>query len=216
MSLENRYQKIYSQFNKNAIIRIIPGHFATSHSHITNYVDMTILKSRKSEASAAADVLAVPYTNTTIVDTIICMDGCEVIGAYLAENLTASGIMSINEHQTMYIVSPETNSDGQLIFRDNMQLMIRNKHCLLLLASATTGRTVARALECIAYYGGRVAGISAIFSAAPVVNGIKINSIFTAADLPNYETYESASCPMCKQGVKLDAIVNSFGYSALL
>lgn len=214
--LENRYQKIVLPENKNAAIRIIPGHFATSHSHINYYVDMTILKSRKSEAAAAATVLAYPYTNTTIVDTIICMDGCEVVGAYLADSLTEGGIMSMNAHQTMYIVSPETNSEGQLIFRDNMQMMIRNKHCLLLLASATTGRTIARALECIDYYGGRVAGISAIFSAAPIVNGYKINSLFNASNLPGYQTYDSHNCPLCQQGVKLDAIVNSFGYSALL
>ena len=215
MSLENRYQKISSPVNRNAIIRIIPGHFATTHSHINYYVDMTILKSRRSEALAAASVLASKYSMNTYIDTIICMDGCEVIGAYLAEELTNSGIMSLNLHQTMYIVSPEINSGGQLIFRDNMQMMIQNKHCLLLLASATTGRTIARALQCIEYYGGIVAGVSAIFSASPVVNGYEVNSIFTSSSLPDYETYDAASCPLCRSGAKLDAIVNSYGYSQL-
>ena len=215
MSLESRYIKISSKANSNAIIRIIPGHFATSHSHINHYVDMTILKSRKSEAAAAAKVLAFEYSTSTIIDTIICMDGCEIIGAYLAEELTATGIMSLNQHQTMYIVSPETNSEGQLIFRDNMQMMVRGRHCLLLLASATTGRTVARALECIRYYGGMVEGVSAIFSASRNINGQEIHSIFTAEDIPGYETYDAHHCPLCAQGVRLEAIVNSYGYSKL-
>lgn len=213
--MESREVKIYSKVNKNAIIRVIPGHFATNHSHINHYVDMTFMKSRKSEAAAAASVLARKYTNTTYIDTIICMDGCEVIGAYLADALTESGIMSMNQHNTMYIVTPEVNSGGQLIFRDNMQAMIRHKHCLLLLASATTGRTIARAVECVQYYGGQMAGIAAIFSASKEVNGIEINAIFGKEDIGDYRTYDFTQCPMCAQGQKLDAIVNSYGYSKL-
>lgn len=215
ISMENRATKIHSSVNQNAIIRVIPGHFATNHSHINYYVDMTIMKSRKSEAAAAASVLARKYSSSTYIDTIICMDGCEVIGAYLADELTASGIMSLNQHQTMYIVTPEMNPGGQLIFRDNMQMMINGKHCLLLLASATTGRTVARAMECIQYYGGIISGVSAIFSASSMVEGMEINCIFGGEDLADYKTYEAAKCPMCAQKQKIDAIVNSFGYSKL-
>ena len=129
--METRATKIHSSINKNAIIRVIPGHFATNHSHINYYVDMTIMKCRKSEAAAAAAVLARKYSTSTYIDTIICMDGCEVIGAYLADELSASGIRSMNQHKTMYVVTPEMNPGGQLIFRDNMQFMIQGKHCLV-------------------------------------------------------------------------------------
>ena len=208
-------QKFTQVLTPNAIIRVIPGHFATNHSHINHYVDMTIMKSRKSEAAAAASVLARKYSTSTYIDTIICMDGCEVIGAYLADELTASGIMSLNQHKTMYIVTPEVNPGGQLIFRDNMQMMISGKHCLLLLASATTGRTIARAVECVQYYGGIVEGVSAIFSASDNVQGIDINYIFGGNDIANYRTYDASQCPMCARKEKIDAIVNSFGYSKL-
>lgn len=213
--MESRATKIHSGVNQNAIIRIIPGHFATNHSHINYYVDMTIMKSRKSEAAAAASVLARKYSNSTYIDTIICMDGCEVIGAYLADDLTASGIMSLNQHQTMYIVTPEMNPGGQLIFRDNMQFMIKGKHCILLLASATTGRTIERAVECVKYYGGIVEGVSAIFSASKRVGGMDVNYIFGGEDLKDYKTYDATQCPMCAKKEKIDAIVNSYGYSRL-
>ena len=170
---------------------------------------------QKSEAEAAASVLARKYSSSTYIDTIICMDGCEIIGAYLADKLTESGIMSLNQHQTMYIVTPEMNPGGQLIFRDNMQMMIRGKHCIILLASATTGRTIARALECVKYYGGIVEGVSAIFSASKEVNGMEINSIFGEKDIPDYRTYEFNKCPLCAKKQKIDAIVNSYGYSKL-
>lgn len=213
--MEKRAIKIESKVNPNAAIRVIPGHFATNHSHINYYVDMTVLKSRKSEAEAAASVLARKYSTSTYIDTIICMDGCEVIGAYLAEELTRSGIMSLNKHKTMYVVSPEMNPGGQLIFRDNMQAMIQGKHCLLLLASATTGKTVASAVECVQYYGGTLVGVSAIFSANKKVAGIEINAIFGDEDLEGYQSFEVSRCPMCAQGAKVEAIVNSFGYSKL-
>lgn len=213
--MQSREIKIHSKVNQNAIIRVIPGHFATTHSHINYYVDMTIMKSRKSEAEAAASVLARKYSNTTYIDTIICMDGCEVIGAYLADELTKSGIMSMNQHQTLYVVSPEMNPGGQLIFRDNMQFMVRGKHCLLLLASASTGGTIARAMECVKYYGGILEGISSIFSAIEKVNDMDVNYIFGKEDVAEYRTYEASKCPMCAKREKIDAIVNSYGYSKL-
>ncbi len=211
--MESRAIKIHADSNKNVIMRVIPGHFATNHSHINYYMDMTIMKARKSEAAAAASELAKAYSNTTYIDTIICMDGCEIIGAYLADELTESGIMSLNIHKTIYIVTPEIHSGGQLIFRDNTQPMIYGKHCLLLLASATTGRTIESAIECIKYYGGIVEGVSAIFSAIEAVEDTNINYIFSTGNLPDYDTYPATECPLCAKKQKLDAIVNRYGYS---
>ncbi len=211
--METRVMRIPSKLNSSVMLRVIPGHFATTHSHINYYVDMTFLKARKSEAAEAAKILARNYDTTTYIDTIVCMDGCEIIGAYLADELTKYGIMSINSHQTMYIVSPEVHTGGQLIFRDNMQNMIENKHVLLVLATATTGITVKRAVECIRYYGGIMEGAAALFSATDEIDGIKISSLFTPDDVPDYQTYHATECPLCRQKAKLDAIVNSYGYS---
>ena len=211
--MDSRVIRIPSKVNSNVVLRVIPGHFATTHSHINYYVDMTFLKSRKSEAENAAKILAQNYKNSTYIDTIVCMDGCEIIGAYLAEELSQNGIRSLNTHNTMYIASPEIHTGGQLIFRDNMQAMIANKHVLLVLATATTGITVKRAVECIRYYGGIMEGAAALFSATDEIDGIKINSLFSPADIPQYQTWHATECPMCAKKEKLDAIVNSYGYS---
>ena len=52
------------------MLRVCKGHFATSHSHINYYIDVTMTKSRLSEAREVAAELVKEYTLNTIVDTI--------------------------------------------------------------------------------------------------------------------------------------------------
>ena len=141
--------------------------------------------------------------------------GTNVIGAYLADELLNTGILSANLHNTAYIISPEQHSGGQLIFRENYLSMIKGKHVLVLLATATTGKTLQTALECIEYYGGEVVGVSSIFSAADEIHDEQINTIFRTEDIPNYETHSAADCPLCKAGIPIKGIINSHGYSSL-
>ncbi|HHT57414.1 hypothetical protein [Herbinix luporum] len=213
--MEQRAIKIHSSENKKVKLKVIPGHFATSHSHVNHYIDLTTTKTRLSEASETAQVMAKQYVNNVVIDTIVCLDNCDVIGAFLANELTIAGIRSLNAHQTMYIISPEFNTNGQMIFRDCNQPAVYNKNILLLVASATTGDTIRRSLDCIRYYGGIVNGISAIFSAVDQVEGMKVNSIFRSEDLPNYQSYSINECPLCKKGHRLEGIVNGYGYMRL-
>ena len=201
--------------NDKVVLKAIPGHFITPNSHVNYYLDMTTIKSRLSEASAAAGELAKGIAPDTIVDTIVCMDGCEIIGAYLAEELTKAGVISINYHKTIYITTPEVASTGQMVFRDNIQPMIKGKNILLLMASATTGQTLAKAIQTLNYYGATISGISAIFSAANSSMGIEINSLFTIKDLPDYKAYAPEGCSMCKDKKTIDAFANAYGYSKL-
>ena len=207
--------KIRSKQNPNVVLKAIPGHFVTPNSHVNYYLDMTTIKSRLSEASGAAKELSQLIDPSTIVDTIVCMDGCEIIGAYLAEELTKAGIISINYHKTIYIVTPEPASTGQLVFRDNLQPMIKGKNVMLLLASATTGQTIMKATQALSYYGANISGIVSVFSAANSSMGIPIKSLFTIKDIPDYKAYDPEGCSMCKEKKIIDAFANAFGYSKL-
>lgn len=199
----------------NLMLRVSKGHFATSHSHINYYIDVTLTKSRLSEARAAAAELVKEYTLNTIVDTILCLDGTEVIGACMASELTKAGYTNMNTHQTIYVVTPEHTVGSQLLFRENTSPMIANKHVLVVAASVTTGYTVESAVEAINYYGGIPVGVAAIFATRKECAGFEVSSIFDPNDLPDYESYDSHNCPWCKAGQKIDALVNSFGYSSL-
>ena len=212
--MENRIIKILSK-NGSVPLKVIHGHFATNHSHINCYLDMTTLKTRQSEAELAAQALVQHYMATTIVDTILCLDGTQIIGAYLAQELSRAGFVSINAHQTIYVVTPEYDATSQLIFRDNLQPMIRDKHVLILTASVTTGISVRKAMECVQYYGGTTAGACAIFSAQNQVDGMEVKSVFTPEDVTGYATYSTHDCPLCKNGTPIDALINGYGYSKL-
>ncbi|MCR4892571.1 MAG: phosphoribosyltransferase [Lachnospiraceae bacterium] len=208
------YKKIISPLDPNIILRVTPGHFVTPNSHVNYYIDMTGMKSRMSEANAVAEAVTRFYMATTAIDTILCMDGCEIIGAYLAEKLSRAGVMNMNAHKTIYITVPEFSSSEQMIFRENTKMMIKNKHILILLASDTTGRTVARTINTVRYYGGQIAGVCAIFSANDTVEDIPITHLFSPKDLPGgYKSYPHVGCPLCEKKIPIDAICNSYGYS---
>lgn len=201
--------------NSNLFLRVSKGHFATGHSHTNYYIDVTTQKTRLSEAKAIAEELLSYYQNNTIVDTILCLDGTEVIGTCLAELLTKEDFVNMNAHRTIYIVTPEHTSGSQLIFRDNNVHMIENKHVLILAASVTTGYTAESAIEAVQYYSGSVVGVSAIFALLDTCKGIDVKSVFKINDINDYTSYNSHECPMCKDGVKIDALVNGYGYSKL-
>ena len=200
---------------KNLFLRIVPGHFATSSYHSNYYIDVAAQKSRLTEARAVAEELCSYYNASTIIDTILCLDGTEVIGTCLANQITRSSIMSMNAHNTVYIVTPESTSSNQLLFRDNLIPMIAGKHVLILAVSVASGNTVRGAMEAIKYYGGLTTGIASIFATQEEIGGIKVHSAFNPNDIEDYINIPSHECPLCKQGVKIDALVNCHGYSKL-
>ena len=209
------YKKIDYAKNKDVVLRYIPGHFVTPNSHVNYYMDLTDMKSRQREARATGEELAEMYLSSDIIDTILCLNGMEVVGSYLANKLTKAGIISANRHQTMYITSPEYNVSGQMMFRENNTHMIKGKKVLILIDTATTGDTLRSAVGSVGFYGGQVVGISAIFSVATQLEGFQIRSLYSTRDLTDYTSYSTDKCPMCKAGTPVDAICNGFGYSTL-
>ena len=210
--MNSRAIDLRAKKNKRIGIKIIPGHFSTSQSHVNYYIDMTDIKSYYKKAKLAAEELAKAYSSTP-VDVIICLEGTRIVGAYLAEELAQTSIAAINHDANLAVVTPETNANNQMIFRDNIQPIIWNKRVLLMVASVTTGKTIGRAMECIQYYNGQLAGICALFSAVEESNGIPIHSLFSLKDIPDYQNFSPHECPYCKEHTKIDAMVNSYGYT---
>ena len=171
--IKNKIVKYYARKDSNIALKVIPGHFVTNHSHLNYYLDMTTMKTRQNEAERIAIAMK-DYYNVMDkpIDTIVCLDGCEVIGAFLASELSRAGVLSTNAHKTIYVVTPEFNSNGQMIFR-------------------------------------------AIFSAVDSINGHRIDALFRADDIPNYEAFTHSDCPMCKEGKPVEALVNGYGYSEI-
>lgn len=149
------------------------------------------------------------------IDTVVCLDGSEVIGTFLARQLSQKNLFSLSSEKNICVVAPEHDSNGLLIFRDNLRPMVSEKNVLLLISTVNSGKTAARALECIEYYGGTTQGVAAVFSALKQVGDIPVISLFSPEDIPGYVTSLVKDCPMCKAGQKIDALSNSYGFSPL-
>lgn len=201
--------------NPNVILRAIPGHFITPNAHSNYYLDMTAIKSRTHESRAAAAEFAKKIPPTTVVDTIVCMEGTQVIGAYLADELTKSGFVNVNTYKAINVITTELSSTGQYIVRDNLKPMFEGKNVIILVATAATGQTLAKTAEAIKYYGAKVRGICSVFSVGTTCFGKPIYSLFSVKDLPDYRNTPADECPMCKNGQAVDALANPFGYSKL-
>ena len=208
-------QAIRSRENPNLELIAFHGHFATRHSHNSHYLDITRLKHEYGLAHDTALALANHYIYEKSIDTIICMDGSEVIGAFLARQLTQKILFSVNNNKSICVVTPEYDSNGQLIFRDNLTGMVSGKNVLLLISTVNSGKTARRAMECIEYYGGSLQGIAAVFSAIAKVDEVPVMSIFSPEDIPGYMTSLVPDCPLCRAGQKIDALANSYGFSVL-
>lgn len=207
-------REIVSDKHKHVKLGIIPGHFATNHSHVNYYVDLNKMKRKLKNAKEASIELEAIFSSTPI-DTIVCLEGTQMIGAFLAERLSGGSTHSINYDNDICVITPELDSNNQMIFRDDTQPMIWNKRVLLLISSASTGWTISRFMECIKYYSGNLVGVAALFSAIKEVEGVKVNALFTTEDIPGYESHTAAECPMCKEKQKVDALINAYGYSKI-
>ena len=196
-------------------LRAVKGHFATNHSHINYFIDITTQKTRLAEAKAVARELAVKFSNTK-VDTILCLDGMTLVGACLADALS-SGRRPSADPAEIAVIEPEYNSYNQMTFRDNVQTYVRDKNVLVLMASISTGFTAKRGIQGTKYYGGNVVGVAGLYRAVDHLEyrEVKLASVFEPADLPDYKSYDHNDCPFCKDGRRLDALVNSHGYSRL-
>ena len=213
--MDERLVDLRSTKNPKARIKIMKGHFATSHSHINTYIDMSTVKSRHNNCRETAKTLAEELSHNVMVDTIVCLEETQTIGAFLAEQLADVSRHSLSYGNNISVITPEYHQNGLILFRDNVQRMVKNSQCLILAPSITTGKSVKQAIEAVLYYGGTVCGIASVFSSINKINGLEVKTIFTSKDLPDYRAYAPNDCPMCKAKERIQAIVNSYGYSEI-
>lgn len=208
--------ELISARSRKVAIRIVEGHFATQHSHVSHFIDMTRVKSETVSARAAAKLFAARFANEP-VDTVITLERTKMIGAFLAEELTKT---EMNVDKNIAVITPEITNE-KLFLRDNLVPYVKHKNVLLLTATATTGMTLKNALEGIVYYGGTPAGAATVFGGEfgdSILAGeftVPVERLFYAKDIGKYDSYASSDCPLCKAGIKVDAVVNSYGYSKL-
>ena len=210
--METKAYELFAKRNNKVHIRVIPGHFVTQHSHVNYCVDLTRIKSEAALARDTAKLFAESFANVT-VDTILTIDRMKMVGAFLAEELTNSS--GINMNQEIAVITPEFTADEKIILRDNLIPYVKARHVLLLTATATTGITALDAIRGIRYYDGDPVGVATVFGGNFEIPGVPVKRLILAEDLPSYASYRPGECPLCSKGIKIDALINSYGYSKI-
>lgn len=80
---------IAAKGNRRIKLSIYSGHFATGHAHVDRYISMTEIRSNAAMAAEAADEIS-KFFRCTPIDTIICLENTQVIGAFIAQDLIDS------------------------------------------------------------------------------------------------------------------------------
>ena len=70
--MDTNFEDLRSWKNPKARVKIMKGHFVTTHSHVNTYIDLSTMKSRCNNARETAKVMAEPYLASTEIDTIVC------------------------------------------------------------------------------------------------------------------------------------------------
>ena len=85
--MEDRMMKFYSKESNMLALHAMHGHFATSHSHINYYVDVTSIKTRVAEAKQAAHV----ENSKDKIRGYHCVYGWNGSGRYLSDGGDPAG-----------------------------------------------------------------------------------------------------------------------------
>ena len=210
--MDNTTFRISLAKNPDISINVTPGHFSTGTYHTNFYLDLSEIRTDVLLARDVAQELAIPYLTSTLVDAVVCMENTNVIGAFLAEELSHHGMAVMNSGGHIHVVTPKSTADRKLIFYDNEIDWIENKNILLLTSTISSGQTLVGALECIEYYHGIISGVSSLYSTSVAVLGQKTYTLFSSEDIPGYRVVRADKCDMCLAEQELDAIVNYEGY----
>ncbi len=210
--MENKAFELFAKRNNKVRIRVIPGHFVTQHSHVNYCIDLTRVKSEAVLARAAAKLFAESFSDVA-VDTIITLERMKMIGAFLAEEFANSP--GINMNQEIAVITPEFTADEKLILRDNLVPYVKHRRVLILAATATTGITAMDAIRGIRYYDGDPVGLATVFSGDFEIPGVPVRRLIGIDDIAAYASYRPGECPLCAKGIKIDALINSYGYSKI-
>ena len=210
--METRARELFAKRNNKVSIRVMPGHFVTQHSHINYCIDMTRVKTEMNAARSAAKLFAVSFRHIA-VDTIFTLDHTKLLGAFVASELAASS--GVNMNQEIAVISPEFTNDDKLILRDNLVPYVQGKRVLVLCATATTGMTAMSTIRGIRYYMGDPVGVGTVFGGKFEIPGVPVLRLVGVEDLPDYRSYSQGECPLCRDNVRIDALVNAYGYSKI-
>jgi len=169
---------------------LLSGHFRLSSGlHSPNYVQCAKLLEHPRNAKAIGEALGEKLRVLRPERIVAPALGGVIIGYTVAEALDVPSIFTERKDGAMTLRRGFRIHDGERI--------------VIVEDVVTTGKSTRETADVIAQHGGVVAGFASILNRSGKANPFDApyESLLSLA----LETYEEASCPLCKSGVALDA-----------
>ena len=170
---------------------LLTGHFRlTSGLHSPNYVQCAKLLEHPRNAQAIGDALASRIPAKSMVEKIVAPAlGGVIIGYAVAAALDVPFVFT-------------ERKDGEMTLRRGFQIGEGEK-IVIVEDVVTTGKSTRETADVIARHGGVVTGFASILNRSGKANPFDLP--YEALLTLDLQTYDPDACPLCAQGVPLDA-----------
>lgn len=178
-------------------------HFVlTTGRHSDGYINKDRLYTHPLESSAVGLMFAEKYRDKKIEVVAAPALGGIILSQWTAYHLTQ---LTGSEVQGVYT---EKTPDKQQIFTRGYDAVVKGKNVLIVEDLTTTGGSVKKVVDTVRAAGGNVVGVCVMVNRDPQqVNSDSIGAPFDALGTFVIKSYEEADCPMCKNGIPVNATV---------
>jgi orotate phosphoribosyltransferase len=169
---------------------LLQGHFRLSSGlHSPNYVQCALLLEEPRNANAIGEALAEKVGRFGVARVVAPALGGVVIGYTVAQALDLPSIFT-------------ERKEGAMTLRRGFR--IREGEAVVIVEDVvTTGKSTRETAAVIEQHGGRVAGFASILNRSGKEN--PFDAPYVSLLALALDTYDEASCPLCRDGVPLDA-----------
>lgn len=170
---------------------LLTGHFRLSSGlHSRNYVQCALLLEEPRNAKAIGEALAERIRAFGIERIVAPALGGVIVGYTVAEALGVPFVFT-------------ERKEGQMTLRRGFQLR-DGERIAIIEDVVTTGKSTRETADVIAKHGGKVIGFASILNRSGKANPFAPDP-YEALLALDFETYEESACPLCAEGVALDA-----------
>lgn len=169
---------------------LLTGHFRLSSGlHSPNYVQCAKLLEHPRNAKAIGEALGERLRTFGAQRIVAPALGGVIIGYTVAEVLDLPSIFT-------------ERKDGEMTLRRGFRIE-QGEKVVIVEDVVTTGKSTRETAAVVEAHGGVVAGFASILNRSGKEN--PFDAPYAALMLLALDTYDDASCPLCKSGVPLDA-----------
>lgn len=170
---------------------LLTGHFRlTSGLHSPNYVQCAKLLEHPRNAQQLGEALASRIPDKEMVEKIVAPAlGGVIIGYAVAAALDVPFVFT-------------ERKDGEMMLRRGFQIS-EGETIVIVEDVVTTGKSTRETADVIARHGGVVTGFASILNRSGKAN--PFDQPYEALLTLDLQTYDPEACPLCAQGVPLDA-----------